>query len=102
MVDWGMSRPGPRWSDVFCFALEWVEKPSFDEIVGTLDLATQGEADFTGFLAGIGCWLLIKTTEPPHPSLPTLPAFRRALGSRCLVGVRRRLDGGLGLSSHPS
>lgn len=95
LVDWGMARRGQRWGDTMCFGLEWVEQPEFDTIMATLDLSAQEEADVTGFVIGLGIYCLMMSTQPPHPSLPHLNTFRRELGSRCLAGVRRRLDLGL-------
>ena len=95
LLDWGMSKRGQRWGDAVCFGLEWVESAEFDTIVDTVDLSDGEQADITGFLVGLGVYALMMSGQPPHPSLPRLPAFRRELGARCLGGVRRRLDLGL-------
>ncbi len=95
LLDWGMSRRGPRWGDSMCFGLEWVESAVFDDIVGHLGLSDTEQADVTGFVAGLGLYSLMMSTQPTHPSLPHLPQFRRALGERCCAGVRRRIDLGL-------
>jgi len=95
LLDWGMSKRGQRWGDAVCFGLEWVESAEFDTIVDTVDLSGGEQADITGFLVGLGVYALMMSGQPPHPSLPRLPAFRRELGARCLGGVRRRLDLGL-------
>ncbi len=95
LLDWGMSRRGQRWSDAACFGLEWVESAEFDTIVDTVDLSGGEQADITGFLVGFGVYALMMSTQPPHPSLPQLPGFRRSVGERCMAGVRRRLDLGL-------
>ncbi len=95
LLDWGMSRRGQRWGDIVCFGLEWVESADFDTIVETLDLSAAEQADITGFLVGFGVWALMMSTVPVHPSLPHMSDFRRDVGTRCLTGVRRRLDLGL-------
>ncbi|MGI8994352.1 MAG: phosphotransferase [Nocardioidaceae bacterium] len=95
LLDWGMSRRAQRWGDTMCFGLEWVESALFDELVASVDLSPQEQSDVTGFLVGLGLYGLMMSTQPPHPSLPHLPAFRRDLGQRCLAGVRRRIDLGL-------
>jgi len=91
LLDWGMSRLGPRWSDLMAFGIEWVGSSSFDDVVSAGGLTAVEQRDVTGFLAGVGCYGLMMATHPAHPSLPNLPAFRRRLGTACLQGVRRRL-----------
>jgi hypothetical protein len=91
LLDWGMSRLGQRWSDLFVFAVEWAEEPEFDRLLDIADLSRSEQDDVTGFLAGLGAYLLMMATHPPPPGLPNLPAFRRELGGRCLQGVHRRL-----------
>lgn len=92
LLDWGMSRRGQHWADTVVFAIEWVDSPDFDDIVSGIGLTAQEDDDITGFLAGLGCYVLMQATHPAPPGLPTLPAFRRQLGLACLAGVRRRLD----------
>ena len=89
-VDWGMARRGQRWGDLVVFGLEWVHEPHFDRILDQPELTAEEHTDVTGMLAGLGTYCLIMATHSPHPSLPNLPAFRRDLGLRCLVGVHRR------------
>ena len=91
LLDWGMSRRGPRWGDTAVFALEWVDVPLFDEIVATAGVTTEEEDDITGWLGAVACYCLMAATHPAPPGLPNLPAFRRRLGLGCLAGVRRRL-----------
>lgn len=91
MLDWGMSRRGPHWADTMIFALEWVDSPTFDDIMSSIGLTDGEQDDVTGFLAGAGCYLTMTSTCPPPPSMPRLPAFRRQVGAACLRGVRRRL-----------
>lgn len=90
LLDWGMSRLGPRWTDLMVFGLEWVDSPAFDEILAAGALTADEDRAATGFLSGIGCYLLMMATHPPHPSLPALNDFRRRLGTACLAGVQRR------------
>jgi phosphotransferase family enzyme len=90
LLDWGMSRRGQHWADAMVFALEWVDTPQFDTIVSSVGLSTGDERDVTGFLAGIGCYLLMTATHPPPAALPNMPAFRRQVGQACLTGVLRR------------
>ncbi len=92
LLDWGMSRRGQRWGDTVVFALQWVDSPFFDDIVSAAGRTEEEEADVTGFVAALGCYHLMSAVHPPPPALPTLPAFRRQLGSACLDGVRRRLN----------
>ena len=92
LLDWGMSRRGPRWGDQVVFALEWVASGEFDEIIASIGLSPEEEMDVTGFLAGIGCHLLMTAVRPAPPALPNLRVFGRQLGSACLQGVRRRLE----------
>ncbi|MGH3507831.1 MAG: hypothetical protein ACRDO2_11570 [Nocardioidaceae bacterium] len=86
----GMARRGQRWGDLVVFGLEWVHEPRFDRMLDQLEPTAEEHADVSGVLAGLGTYCLIMATRPPHPSLPNLPAFRRDLGLRCLVGVHRR------------
>jgi hypothetical protein len=92
LVDWGMSRRGPRWLDVVVFGFEWVDSPVFDGIVDALDLSPAEQRDVTGFLAGAGCYLVMQTAHPAPLGLPTINAFRRRVGLAMLGGVRRRLS----------
>lgn len=91
LLDWGMSRRGQHWYDTMAYAIEWVDTRDFDDLVAIAGLTAEEERDVTGFIAALGCYLLISATHPAAPSLPTLPAFRRQVGSACLAGVRRRL-----------
>lgn len=92
LLDWGMGRLGPRWGDPVIFAVEWAALPYFDELVDGLGLSREEGDDVTGFLAGLGTYLLIASTHPAPPGLPNLPAFRRHWGAEFLAGVRRRLS----------
>lgn len=88
IVDWGMSRLGPTWGDVFALCVEWVETPQFD-----LRMA-QTEADaatVTDLLLGVGGHGALRATQPAPPGLPTLRSFQRRAAARFLEGARRRL-----------
>lgn len=90
-VDWGMSRRGPWWGDVFVLAVEWAETERFDELLTRADLGPAEQHDATRLLASLGAYLVMASGQPAPPGLPHLPAFRADLGVRCLAGVRRRL-----------
>jgi hypothetical protein len=87
-----MSRRGPWWGDVFVMALEWVELDRFDMLLERGGLRPDDHRDATRLLTSLGCFLLMSSGWPAPPGLPHLPEFRAGLGSRCLAGVRRRLD----------
>ena len=91
-VDWGMSRRGPWWGDVFVMALEWAESELFDDLLARAGLDDHEQHDATRVLASVGCYLVMSSGLPAPPGLPHLPEFRAELGGRCLAGVRRRLD----------
>ena len=91
-VDWGMSRHGPWWGDVFVLALEWAELDFFDELLERAGLTPDDQRDATRLLASMGCYLVLTGGLPAPPALPHLPQFRAELGDRCLQGVHRRLD----------
>jgi hypothetical protein len=93
-LDWGMSRRGPWWGDVFVMALEWVELDRFDMLLERGGLGPDEHRDATRLLASLGCFLLMSSGLPAPPGLPHLPEFRAGLGSRCLEGVHRRGFGG--------
>jgi hypothetical protein len=92
MLDWGVSRRGPWWADVFVMAIEWAELDLFDQLLDRAGLTDDEHRDATRLLASFGCFLLMSSALPAPPGLPQLPAFRAAVGERCLVGLRRRLD----------
>lgn len=91
LVDWGMSRRGPRWGDAFVFALEWVELDRFDRVLDEAELTAAEQRHATGLLTSLGLYLAVTSTSPPLPGLPAMPAFRSELAARCLIGIRRRL-----------
>jgi hypothetical protein len=90
-LDWGMARRGPWWGDVFVMAIEWAELDLFDVLLDRTGLNDRDEQDATRLLISLGCFLVESSGLPAPPGLPHLPRFRRALGERCLTGVRRRL-----------
>jgi len=89
IVDWGMSRLGPRWADLFLLSLAWADRPEFDARAVMLDA---DPATVTDVLIGLGGWLAYRSTHDPLPGLPTMPAFQRREGRRILSAARRRLD----------
>lgn len=88
VVDWGMSRLGPRWGDLFALCLEWVETPEFDR---RMALTGADAATVTDLLLGLGGHGAFRATEPTPPGLPTLRVFQRREADRFLAGARRRL-----------
>ncbi len=91
MLDWGVSRRGPWWADVFVMGVEWAELDLFDQLLSRADLSDDEQRDATRLLASFGCYLLMSSALPAPPGLPQLPAFRADVGARCLAGTRRRL-----------
>jgi len=89
IVDWGMSRLGPRWADLFLLSLAWADRPEFDGRAVMLDA---DPSTVTDVLIGLGGWLAYRSTHDPLPRLPTMPAFQRREGRRILSAARRRLD----------
>jgi len=89
IVDWGMSRLGPRWADLFLLSLAWADRPEFDARVATIDA---DPTTVTDLLIGLGGWLAFRSTHDAPPGLPTMPAFQRREARRILSAARRRLD----------
>jgi hypothetical protein len=91
-VDWGIARTGAAWVDPLVARLEWVDLPSFDELVlRSPPLQLLGEQAITAFLYTFGAWLAFRTTVADDTGLPTLDSFRRRESARMLEGARRRL-----------
>lgn len=89
VVDWGMSRLGPRWGDLFALSLEWAETPEFDRRIALTEADT---GTVTDLLLGLGGHLAFRATEPAPTGLPTLrAAFQRREAARFLAGAGRRL-----------
>ncbi len=103
VVDWGMSRLGPRWGDLFVLALERAETPAFDRWIDQAE-RTHGadQAQVTSLLLALGGYLAVRSADPPAPGLPSLPAFRRREADRFLAAARRRLQGGGNLGASPT
>lgn len=89
IVDWGMSRLGPRWADLFMLSLAWADRPEFDARAATLDAHP---STITDLLIGLGGWLTFRSTRDAPPGIPTMPAFQRREARRILSAARRRLD----------
>jgi hypothetical protein len=75
-------------------AIEWAELDLFDQLLDRAGLTDDEQRDATRLLASFGCYLLMTSALPAPPGLPQMPAFRAAVGERCLVGLRRRLHVG--------
>lgn len=97
VVDWGMSRPGPSWTDQVLLAARRVDRPDFDDLVAGLaaygSSAARGSAlqdDVTDLLLALGA-SLAALRDRPMPGLPGIDAFRRREQARLLEGARRRL-----------
>lgn len=92
-VDWGGARRGPSWYDPLMLCLEWVEDPTFDDLVHTFPAVRAfGDEHVTTYLATFGSWLLYRAEVAEDIGLPTLKEFRRREAARLLEGARRRLD----------
>ena len=89
IVDWGMSRLGPRWADLFLLSVAWADRPEFDARAATIDA---DPTTVTDLLIGLGGWLAFRSTHDAPPGLPTMPAFQRREARRILAAARRRLD----------
>lgn len=90
VLDWGMARHGPSWTDLVLLATQrhtaeaaeywlrrWVPPADQDTVTGMLVA-----------LAGSQAW---SAQQPARPSLPTLPEFCRDDAQRYLALVRLRL-----------
>lgn len=89
IVDWGMSRLGPSWADLFLLSVAWADRPEFDARAATFGA---DPATVTDLLIGLGGWLAFRSTRDAPPGLPTMPAFQRREARRMLAAARRRLD----------
>jgi len=90
-VDWGVARAGASWVDPLVVRLEWVEHPTFDDLVHQSPaLANLGDDQVTTFLFTFGAWLAYRTTVAVDTGLPTLNDFRTRESARLLEGARRR------------
>ncbi|MDP9442897.1 MAG: aminoglycoside phosphotransferase family protein [Actinomycetota bacterium] len=90
VVDWGMTRLGPAWTDLFGSALEWVDTVEFDRRMGAaaerFDASEDTVTDLLLLFAGAQSW---RGEQDPPPGLPTLPAFCRREAVRMWSGHER-------------
>jgi serine/threonine protein kinase len=85
IFDWGMSRLGPAWADLFLLNVSWAEHPGVAHIGA--DAMT-----VTDLLLGLGGWLALRSTQPAPPGIPTMPGFRARESRRMLAAAHRRLN----------
>ena len=92
-VDWGMSRRGPWWGDVFVLALEWAELDLFDQLLERAGLTPRRPArrHAAARLDRAATCVLTERT-PRSTGTPAPAAVQGRVGDRCLLGVHRRLD----------
>ncbi|MFN8156789.1 MAG: phosphotransferase [Candidatus Nanopelagicales bacterium] len=97
VLDWGMSRSGPSWTDQVLLAAHRVDRPVFDDLVSGLAAygasAQRGaglQDDVTDLLLALG-GSLAALRDRPVPGLPDIDEFRRREQVRLLEGARRRL-----------
>lgn len=97
LVDWGMSRSGPSWTDQVLLGLHHVDAPRFDEDLAEVRAwgtsAARGDAlqdDITDLVLALGS-SLAALRDRPVPGLPAIDEFRRRESARILEGARRRL-----------
>ncbi|WP_165368306.1 phosphotransferase family protein [Phytoactinopolyspora endophytica] len=87
ILDWGMARVGPAWSDPFFLALSWVDSPEFDMRLEDLDVDKDDVTDLLLLFAVAQSW---RAEQPAPPGLATLPEFCRSEAERMFAGVARR------------
>jgi aminoglycoside phosphotransferase len=88
IVDWGMARLGPAWSDLFVLCLTWADRPEFDVLADRVDADPEVVTDL---LLALGGWGALQSTEPAPPGIPTMRAFQRREAERFLSAAHRRL-----------
>lgn len=94
IFDWGMSRLGPRWADLFLLALRNAAAQSFDaEVQAISDLVGCGpDADLVdAFLLLFGVRLAYMSKYRPERGIPAITEFRKRQSEQMLEGARRRL-----------
>lgn len=91
-VDWGAFGRGPAWLDPLVARLERVDRPWFDESLGSsAALRDAGDEPVTSWLVGMGVHLAWRAHTSVDVNLPTLAAFRRTESRRFLSAARRRI-----------
>jgi hypothetical protein len=94
IFDWGMSRLGPQWADLFVLALRNAAVPDFDDEVEQIpDLIGHGPNPdlIDDFLLLFGTRLAFMSKYRPEKRIPAMTAFRKQQSEQMLEGARRRL-----------
>lgn len=94
IFDWGMSRIGPAWADLFLLALRHPADPRFDDEVSAItDLLGNGpDPDLVDdFLILFGVRLAFMAAYRPEQGIPAITLFRHRQSAQMLDGARRRL-----------
>lgn len=91
VLDWGMARLGPAWTDLVLLA---AQKPTAAGAQRWLDtrIAPADRDVVTSFLVAFGGSQAWNAHRPAQPALPTFPAFCREDMHRLLALARLRLD----------
>lgn len=92
IIDWGMARLGPTWTDPFSLALHWVDSARFDELMRQIPDPPDPDL-ITDFLVLFGARLAWRAAQPAQQGLPNLPALMARASRELLVGAGRRLGG---------
>lgn len=92
VLDWGMARLGPGWTDLVLLA---AQQPTPERAQESLRrwVPPQAEQTATSLLAAFGGSEAWKAQLPMDPSLPTMAAFCRENAERMLAIAQLRLDG---------
>lgn len=94
LLDWGMARLGPAWSDLLLLALSHADTERFDSDVAGIagELGAGPDPDTVDdLLVLLGTRLIWAGTHEPVPGIPALDAFRVREGRRLLTAAERRL-----------
>jgi Phosphotransferase enzyme family len=94
IFDWGMSRIGPAWADLFLLALDRAEDPEFDHEVRQIgELVGAGPPDelVDELLVLLGTRLAYFARHRPEPGLPAISAFREVMAGKLFQAARRRM-----------
>ena len=91
VLDWGMARFGPAWTDLVLLA---AQKPTAVEAQRCLErwVPTDQRDAVTSFLVAFGGSQAFNAAQPARPSLPTFAAFCREDMRRLLAIARLRLN----------